>query len=331
LYLIPVNIFYHFPRSRGLLYPLKKIVLLRPYYPIPTFKQKRDRSLWLLIKSPKLRRDPQVLTITIESMIPEHINYSWFECPYMWDSRYIHLGIALDTLYERCLLFTYYNNLSAEFFISDITEKLDLLSQNEKERLGVDKLDYERLGRNNFNDNIAYFTDLCQRYEVDKESGITQEENYRHRVSLSILKLDKGDFENAFKLFKVELDPKIKENHHYSFIVYNLTLAAPWKFHPLLSLKENKSTIARNNKSYPAREYIKKRRLFQLPNQKGMHRESIYFYSEKGVGKLDILSTTSYIKESEVLWKRNEEIDLKRFKIIPKDCILSPRVRIKTD
>ena len=111
----------HFPREADGRFPLGATVLLTSYD--SSLPQDRDRQMWLVVSAPQRRRDPQVLTLALASLIGANHAYRWDQARWFWDSRQE--------------------------------------AASEKERWGVTDLDLSRLGLEKRSENLAFFAERC--------------------------------------------------------------------------------------------------------------------------------------------------------------------------
>ncbi len=120
-HLAPDLVASHFPREEDGRFPLNVVVLLASY--AAYIPQTRDRQMWLIACAPKRRRDPQVITLSLASLIGVNHALRWDQARWLWDVR----RAAAST----------------------------------RERWGVLGLDLAKLGLEKRAEHLAYFTQRC--------------------------------------------------------------------------------------------------------------------------------------------------------------------------
>jgi hypothetical protein len=81
----PEKVLRNFPRGADDRLPLGVTVLLASY---PARKeQRRSRALWLAATSPKRRRDAQLVSLVLESLIERNHPHVWDQARFLWDGR----------------------------------------------------------------------------------------------------------------------------------------------------------------------------------------------------------------------------------------------------
>lgn len=120
-YLAPDLLLGHFPRETDGRLLVGTTVLLASY--ASSLPQIRDRQMWLSVSAPKRRRDPQVVTLTLASLIGVNHAQRWDQARWFWDSRWE--------------------------------------AASQEERWGVVDLDLARLGLEKHTENLAFFTERC--------------------------------------------------------------------------------------------------------------------------------------------------------------------------
>lgn len=76
----------HFPRQEDGRFPLGITVLLASYE--SHLSQSRGRQMWLVACAPKRRRDRQVVTLSLASLIGMNHAYRWDQARWLWDVRH---------------------------------------------------------------------------------------------------------------------------------------------------------------------------------------------------------------------------------------------------
>lgn len=122
-HLAPDLLMSHFPREVDGRLPLRGTVLLATYDSL--LPQSRDRQMWLAACAPQRRRDPQVVTLALVSLIGVNHAHRWDQARWLWDLR------------------------------QEAT--------SEKTRWGVAGLDLKMLGMENRDEHITFFTERCSR------------------------------------------------------------------------------------------------------------------------------------------------------------------------
>jgi len=84
--LVPDLLLAHFPRETDGRLLVGATVLLAAY--ASSLPQSRDRQMWLVACAPKRRRDPQVVTLTLASLIGVNHAQRWDQARWFWDSRW---------------------------------------------------------------------------------------------------------------------------------------------------------------------------------------------------------------------------------------------------
>ncbi|HEY3992052.1 MAG TPA: hypothetical protein VGM01_04135 [Ktedonobacteraceae bacterium] len=121
-YLAPDLLMAHFPREEDGRLLLGATVLLASY--ASTLPQSRGRQMWLAACAPRRRRDPQVVTLCLDSLIGVNHVYRWDQARWLWDSR-------------------------------------QQAASTEEECWGISDLDIELLGLDKRAEHIALFTERC--------------------------------------------------------------------------------------------------------------------------------------------------------------------------
>ncbi len=265
----------NFPRDEQGRLALGENVLLASYD--SNQQQKRDRQMWLVANAPTRRRDPQIVTLMITSLIGENHAHRWGRARFLWDRR----AATVD----------------------------------ERQRWGVSGLKFEHLGIENRHQHLMLLRQLCADqipYMPDcvALSILLQDEGWIEdaftlfdvQLAPEVLKVLAGQ--------PIEFHDRDKAEQWAWTLGRELRAAAPWLLAPTLG-----EVSAERFQGKPDRLQGELRlRLFALPHQIHQRRASLMLVgSTEQPPRFEIEYTGSNARLPESSWRRPLELDLRRF------------------
>lgn len=193
--LAPDLLLAHFPREADGRLLMGAIILLASY--ASSLPQSRDQQMWLVACAPKRRRDPQVVSLALASLIGVNHAHRWDQARWFWDCR--------------------------------------CEAAPEEERWGVANLDLARLGLEKRAENLAFFTERCAQPApslVDRVSLcllLQDEGRFEEAFALFNVKLT-ADVVRLLYQQPFSFHTASQTINQSSTLMEALALAAPWRF-----------------------------------------------------------------------------------------------------
>jgi hypothetical protein len=193
--LAPDVLMTYVPREADGRLPLKRTVLLTRYD--AQRPQSQHRQMWLVACTPQRQRDPQVVTLTLASLIGVYHASRWDQARWLWDSRH--------------------QAASAE------------------ERWGVSGLVLEHLGLAKRAEHLAFYTERCAQAEVSLADRVSlclllqDEGRLEEAFALFGIELSLDALKILYK-HPLSLHTYNTTKLWFSALREVLTLAAPWRF-----------------------------------------------------------------------------------------------------
>lgn len=194
-HLAPDLLMTHFPREADGRLPLGCTVLLASYDAAQP--QRRNRQLWLAACAPQRRRDPQVVTLTLASLIGVNHAWRWDQARWFWDDQ--HQAASTE------------------------------------ERWGVSGLTVERLGIKNRAEHVAFFAERCAQPHPSRADQVglclllQDEGRLEEAFTLFGVELS-AEVLNILYAQPLSLNTSYNIESWSSTLRSMLTSAAPWRF-----------------------------------------------------------------------------------------------------
>lgn len=249
-------------------------------YDDPTIRSRRSRA-WLVARTPARRRDPQVVTLTLDLCVGGDRRHRWDEARWLWDGR---------------------------------------VTTDEAERWGVAGLDLAGLGLDGRAGRIQTLRERLAGQgealpEADRaalcillqDDGHFQEALDLYGITLDerLLAILRGDPEGTL--------PGDYATHWPPALWAALRALAPWRCEGVLSAEEARIAARPATKSARKRKPVRLR-LLSLPKQTAISKASVMLVrSEDGRPRLELESTGTTSIVPEVAWQRPAALDLRRF------------------
>jgi len=193
--LAPNLLLARFPREADGRLLMGATVLLASY--ASSLPQSRDRQMWLVACAPKRRRDPQVVTLTLASLIGVNHAQRWDQARWLWD--------------HRCE------------------------AASEEERWGVADLDLARLGLEKRAENLAFFMERCAQPAPSRADRVSlclllqDEGRFEEAFALFQTTLT-ADVVRLLYQQPLSFHTASQTINRSSTLMDVLSLAAPWRF-----------------------------------------------------------------------------------------------------
>ena len=249
-------------------------------YDDPTIPSRRSRA-WLVARTPERRRDPQVVTLTLDLCVGGDRRHRWDEARWLWDGR-VAAGEA-----ERWGV-----------------AGLDTTSLGLEERGGQILALRKRLAGTAGNLTDADRAALCILLQDDG--------HFREALDLYGITLD----DRLIAILQGDPDgtlPGDYATHWPPALWAALRTLAPWRCEGLLRAEEGRIAARPATKSARKRKPARLR-LLSLPKQTAISKASVMLArAEDGRPRLELESTGTTAIVPEVAWQRPAELDLRRF------------------
>lgn len=249
-------------------------------YDDPTIPSRRSRA-WLVARTPERRRDPQVVTLTLDLCVGGDRRHRWNETRWLWDGR----------------------------VVADETTRwgvtgLDPAGLRLEGRAGRIAALRERLASAGEAVQEADRAALCI---LLQDEGHVQEALDLYGITLDerLLAILRGDPEGTL--------PADYATHWPPALWAALRALAPWRCEGVLRAEEARVVARPATKSARKRKPVRLR-LLSLPKQTAISKASVMLVrAEDGRPQLELESTGTTSIVPEVAWQRPVELDLRRF------------------
>jgi hypothetical protein len=247
-------------------------------YDDPTNSSRRSRA-WLVARTPERRRDPQVVTLTLDLCVGGDRRHRWDEARWLWDGR---------------------------------------VDASEHDRWGIAGLDITGLGLDGRVGRIQALRErLADEGEHHRAAlCILLQDDGQFREALDLYGIELDD--RLLAILRGDPEGTLPANYatHWPPALWAaLRALAPWRCEEVLRAEEARIAARPATKSARKRKPARLR-LLSLPKQTSISKASVMLVrAADGRPRLELESTGTTAIVPEIAWQRPVELDLRRFRI----------------